>query len=412
MGKQPTHHSTTEHVPEQFSLLAPNPSWQRQKTKGWRFGVLMCGVSALLVFTINLSSFIWSIVRHGLGRRDGMQTLFEGDCTTASKLNTGIHFLINALSTILLSSSNYCMQCLSAPTRKELDDAHSKGRWLDIGVMSTRNLRSIATKRVASLSTCCSSLPLLTLVTGLTYYSYNSAVFLSIAMTDYTPIRVTTGFLSDTSTNWTSNNSWYMPEALRLKKLNATGELDYLDNLACINAYAQEFQTRGSVLVVTEDSKVDVSSLYSQGWVCDDNELSCDISPYMAAIRTDPSNWNPDKWRQPVSYCLSESVQQLCRVQSSAHLATVVIFLNLAKAMITLSFVMNVKVSPLMTIGDVVASYLWRSDPSTENMCLASKRDIKISKAPWPKEAKAFKSKRRRLFAAASKTRWTLCILM
>lgn len=63
-------------------------------------------------------------------------------------MNTGIHLAINALSTILLSSSNYCMQCLSAPTRKELDNAHSKGKWLDIGVMSTRNLRGIATKRV------------------------------------------------------------------------------------------------------------------------------------------------------------------------------------------------------------------------------------------------------------------------
>jgi hypothetical protein len=56
--------------------------------------------------------------------------------------------LINALSTILLSASNYTMQCLSAPTRSEVDDAHSTGKWLDIGVPSVRNLGRIARKRV------------------------------------------------------------------------------------------------------------------------------------------------------------------------------------------------------------------------------------------------------------------------
>lgn len=40
------------------------------------------------------------------------------------------------------------MQCLSAPTRKEVDKAHAKGKWLDIGVPSVRNLTNIAKPRV------------------------------------------------------------------------------------------------------------------------------------------------------------------------------------------------------------------------------------------------------------------------
>ena len=40
------------------------------------------------------------------------------------------------------------MQCLSSPTRDEIKKAHSKGVWLDIGVLSVRNLRRLSKARV------------------------------------------------------------------------------------------------------------------------------------------------------------------------------------------------------------------------------------------------------------------------
>ena len=84
-----------------------------------------------------------------------------GDCNAVRKANVELHLGINALSTILLSSSNYCMQCYSAPTRKELDRAHAKGRWLEVGVMSFSNIFHIHWTR--AVLWCClalSSLPL------------------------------------------------------------------------------------------------------------------------------------------------------------------------------------------------------------------------------------------------------------
>lgn len=80
-------------------------------------------------------------------RGDG--ALYTGDCEKIRQTNTALHILINILSTILLSSSNYCMHCLSAPTRKEVDAAQASGKWLDIGILSYRNLRCISRKRVA-----------------------------------------------------------------------------------------------------------------------------------------------------------------------------------------------------------------------------------------------------------------------
>lgn len=54
--------------------------------------------------------------------------------------NLGLHAGINALSTLLLGSSNYCAQLLAAPTREEVDEAHGKKEWFDIGIQSFRNL--------------------------------------------------------------------------------------------------------------------------------------------------------------------------------------------------------------------------------------------------------------------------------
>jgi hypothetical protein len=56
---------------------------------------------------------------------------------------TALHLLINLLSSLLLGASNYCMQRLVAPTRKEIDAVHAKRDWLDIGMPSVRNLPSI-----------------------------------------------------------------------------------------------------------------------------------------------------------------------------------------------------------------------------------------------------------------------------
>jgi hypothetical protein len=82
--------------------------------------------------------------------RGNIGTLFEGQCDTTNTLNVWFHFLINVFPTVLLGSSNYCMQLLVSPTRKNIDAAHQKGVWLDIGVPSIRNLRYIERKKAVT----------------------------------------------------------------------------------------------------------------------------------------------------------------------------------------------------------------------------------------------------------------------
>jgi hypothetical protein len=87
--------------------------------------------------------------------------IFIGDCGTASRLNAGLHALINALSTLLLASSNMFMQLALAPTRAELDKCHHRQRWLDVGVPSLRNLRFLSMRnRLLWFLLACSSIPL------------------------------------------------------------------------------------------------------------------------------------------------------------------------------------------------------------------------------------------------------------
>ena len=202
-----------------------------------------------------------------------------------------------------------------------------------------------------------------------------------------------------------------------MKQLNKSGDLHKFDNLACINTYAKQFQTQGSVLLVVENSSSiiygSVGDYVSEdGWVCNDNDLACEISPRTDTLRSNPADWSPGVAQRTVSYCLSEPLPEKCKVQSTLHLTVVVTALSLLKAIIMFFVSLGVKESPLMTIGDAMASFLCRSDPSTENMCLVSKQDIKKAKAIWPREPKTFESKRRRLFSAASKTRWILCTSM
>lgn len=110
---------------------------------GWRFGALHFATWAAVVFLMNFVATIWG----GVYQRSA-GSLAEGDCGHIKNLNRGLHVLINILSTILLSGSNYCMQCLSAPTRTDVNQAHASGTWLDVGIPSIRNLKHISRRRL------------------------------------------------------------------------------------------------------------------------------------------------------------------------------------------------------------------------------------------------------------------------
>ena len=77
----------------------------------------------------------------------GESTIREGRCETIQNIDRGIHVVVNVGSGILVVGATYIFQVLSSPTRTEVDAAHDKLQWFDIGIPSLRNLLKIGKGR-------------------------------------------------------------------------------------------------------------------------------------------------------------------------------------------------------------------------------------------------------------------------
>jgi hypothetical protein len=120
------------------------PTTIRTHLIGWKFGVTAWAVAVIVTLFINIGFLVFAIVQgSNRGFDKGIRTLLQGECSKITRYNIGAHLIINILSTLLLSGSNYCMQCLSAPTRREINNAHERGIALDIGIPSRHNLSAL-----------------------------------------------------------------------------------------------------------------------------------------------------------------------------------------------------------------------------------------------------------------------------
>jgi hypothetical protein len=78
----------------------------------------------------------------------GFEVIYDGSCSVTKRWDTALHMLINIVSIAILAASNYTMQTLVAPSKEEVDEEHKKGRWLDIGTPSARNLFVVGWYRI------------------------------------------------------------------------------------------------------------------------------------------------------------------------------------------------------------------------------------------------------------------------
>ncbi|KAF5006967.1 hypothetical protein FDECE_6683 [Fusarium decemcellulare] len=201
---------------------------------GWRFSLVTGAVASSAVLLINLSLTIWSTTRPaGTEEQSGRRILFEGSCSKSRTINILVHLLINLFSSVLLAASSYGMQCLSAPTRTEVDKAHRQEAWMDIGVLSVRNLWRLPwTRSILWALLALSSVPL--------HLLYNSVIFSSLSTVDY------------------AIHSVYKNTA-SIRKVLETAVIEKWDNFstsACLDAYATSFQTsRKDVLLVCNETK-------------------------------------------------------------------------------------------------------------------------------------------------------------
>lgn len=120
-----------------------DPPSSKQRSRLWTKGVVICswvigGVLALnIVLTIIAAGLSYS---KNSAQGFSFASLYSGKCAVAKNWTTGVHLLINVLSTAMLGASNYCMQCLASPSRAQVDEAHCRKTWVGIGVPNIMSL--------------------------------------------------------------------------------------------------------------------------------------------------------------------------------------------------------------------------------------------------------------------------------
>lgn len=402
-----------------------------RKLKGYHFGVLWCAGLAAIVLAINLIFTIWAVAKSGV--QDGLGTLQDGSCKRTTSLTNWIHIAINVLSTLLLGASNYSMQCLSAPTRSEVDKAHSQGIWLDIGVPSVRNLRRLSTPRIVLWwLLAISSIPL--------HLLYNSAVFSTLSTQQVNAYLVTAKFLDGAPFNVTAslglNNTGTNDVQDALQDIRTNDSYVKLQNKECVDTYsAPIISTNSDLFLVSDYPDANNSLIWSGTRVYtrfgDDNVLCylqlCDLT---GAI-TNPRNLSfniSELWQQyeygsnayfdhypptpgnsSIDYCLSKRAKENCKLQFSLTIMIVVIICNMIKTVCMAIISWQKDPEPLVTLGDAIASFLDRPDVTTIGHCIAGRTWFEGSRYWGFFHLSRWDPKNLRWFRAASRRRWIVC---
>ena len=381
---------------------------------GWRMGVKICASTAAMVLLANIGLTIWASTKHGLS--NGLAIIQIGSCRDTKNLSLWLHLVINVLSTTLLAASNYCMQCLSSATREEVDRAHSHHIWLDIGIPSVRNLRSIARNRIILWWILAfSGLPL--------HLLYNSAVFSTLSSQEYSPYIASDALVSGIGINWTAPIPGI---ASNLSVIYQSPSLwQNLTSEECIKAYRQPFvSVRSDVLAITPNLNasdplryIDASTSPPYSWLCyayqNLSDGPCDLDSILAYS----SNWylshEPDEPWEPryhIQYCLSKTNKEHCQLQLSLIIMVIVMSCNFLKALCMCLVLWHQKSAPLVTVGDAIESFLRDRDLTTANMCLADKYTFTAKN--WDDRNRTYLKNSYRWFSSASLRRWLTCNIL
>ncbi|KAK7981155.1 Cytochrome-b5 reductase [Apiospora arundinis] len=124
----------------------PAQIFRSLQSTGWRRTGAWNLLAALVAEIVMMCALLASVRQPGSSFRSDT-VLFHGSCEYSRSLNIGLHLLINIISSTVLASSNYFMQILNAPSRHEIDRAHSTFSSLEIGIPSLKNLSLLSNSK-------------------------------------------------------------------------------------------------------------------------------------------------------------------------------------------------------------------------------------------------------------------------
>ncbi|ESU07866.1 hypothetical protein FGSG_02430 [Fusarium graminearum PH-1] len=409
---------------ESDGLLNPNNNMDRsvdndskestKKMDDWKVSLISGSCACTAVFIINLGLTIWS----GVSLKDAADStetsrriMYEGTCSTTRNINLVIHLIINVFGSILLSASNYGMQCLSTPTRADVDRAHAQGKWVDIGIPSFRflTLEQTSAKLTAS--------------------RLNSVVYSSLSSYSYEVFGADRNlYLIEKDSDLPARKS----TLATFKSRNMlVSQLDNLTASECINEYGTTFQTKRADVILVFDfsmSKEESNQTYEinsalshnvrrgdcietdYDWICANESCDTPCHFLLPEIKRQPDNWKPYRlYDNKVKYCLSQPAPQRCRLNFDITLASIVLVVNFVKAIILAFIAFRPPKEPLFVLGDAIQSFMTRPEENPRGSCLISAHSVRNDLLDEPGLVHTAPKRRG---AAISYTRWFFSLAM
>ncbi|KAF3028958.1 hypothetical protein E8E15_009576 [Penicillium rubens] len=339
----------------------------------------------------------------------GYAPIHQGKCSVAKNSATGIHLVINILSTIMLGASNYCMQCLAAPSRSEVDEAHQKRAWLAIG-----------TPDIAHLVFACAGQEKVVGYNAAAYYlmqpqKYGVSVFHDIRALESlesTHLKLGYGACFD---KYTGMNASELQHVIRYERYERLNKKD------CIDRFAQDYLLgQKAVLVMTNISlPSDVPLVYAGSGNHALDFTSSTLRDNMDDLAVEAYHWFPVQLLDDldgfhlrkradtesegnvectaaaatmemqlptftVDHCLNIPAEESCQLVFLPAVCLVV-FCNIIKLVCMVPTARDDREEVFLNIGDAIASFLTRPDPATESAGLLSKDAVKKGTQGWHK---------------------------
>ncbi|KAH7149681.1 hypothetical protein B0J13DRAFT_312580 [Dactylonectria estremocensis] len=366
------------------------PSTVRKLTTGWRGGVTLNALLALLVFVAAIVCLALAAANGKIS--GGGSSVVDGDVGKVRSANWGIHAVVNVFAIVLIAGANYVVQILTSPTRCEVDIAHEKFNWVDIGIPSLRNLGLISSTRAALSAT------LLVLAVG-SQIIYNALIFSSHSAAATNMALVSTSFIESGSiSSKVDFNGMSRSELVKLQTQAKDDNLIRLTPKECISTFNDLFQTEyDAVLIISKSgTNLDVETA----------EAGTMLTKFFKGL---------DKKTDSINYCLAESADDsTSSLNLSGPLLALIAFFNmfflLALAVALLLALTRSDFKPLVTLGDALSSFLEDPDPTTQEACMMTKSDIK--KGSWgQREAKFWTPNSYHWMSTPSVQRWAVWLL-
>ena len=237
-----------DHV-EQSALTKP------RGVTGWRAGTRLCCFAVVLCIAIEFVLLIWAVVPNGHNSTDGL--VWEGRCDVVRKLELWLLLPLNIAATVLIGTSNYVMQVMSAPDREEIDQAHRYATPLAVGGIrfkmskyeDPRAYKRGKLRRTVWWVLVISSLPIHLLL--------NVAFYGSVQSSNTGVVVVSEDFMDDPTwsycTSKLTESSISANLTCSMKQFFDSGQTRQLSASECKSQYARGFQTNASSAIVVTD---------------------------------------------------------------------------------------------------------------------------------------------------------------